>query len=1183
MSLSPRRHLADRPIGVLAVLVSILVLGALAIPGMRIRLFSGSDFGGGGVYVSLGANGLSINETLDRITRPAEEIVRSLPAADQVSTHTGNGYCSVQVQAARGYSGQQLVTQMTQAFNTHRYRFPKEMRAPSVHSWSSESMPLAVVALNRGSLSDEAFRTFIDRELIPSLQTIPGVARAEGYRFGNNSVQVAFDAERLAALGLDSERAATVLTSGATPGPSYPLPSHGAGGSERHVRVLPLAVSPTTVGTVRLDGRTSLIDVATLEARDPRRDDFRILVDGQPGDGLVVYATADANVYRASHEVARVVAEECGAYGMTAHLVFNSHEAFDEIAHEILVAAAWCAGFSFLFLVVFLRRWRVAVLVCTALPLSLMMAAVAMAVSGSGLNLLSLIGFLLASGMVVDNAIVIAESLLRARDERDPAERRLVLRRAANAVAMAIVVSTLTTIAMFLPVIVSDENAGRMFMVALAEPIVWSLVASLVVALVLVPMAFVRLYPKGLFTGGRRHAAHSVWLIATERWYGRVLARILLRPVLGLGLTMLLIGLGVGALVLLPSPEQQHQNEDRSLDLRVRTTGKMMDMDQVSAQLSDWTRLLAPHRERLGITCVIANTWRSGGGLTVYLVPVDRAGRTSDDIRRELVRLLPPSPNLILDDHQEMARLAAQDRKYKEAAALAKAKKEKEEKEKAEKEKLEKEKLAKEKAEKETLAKEKTASNTEAAQKQEGTSAAKDTTTASDAQEDEDEDEDEKVTLETDWLTFTLSAPDPRAVKEAKERLSAVLVAEGGLADLEKKRNRSYGREREERPDRGNLTLSLTRAAEEQGWQAEQVAQQVARFTGGERATEMPGGWYLSFGRTRTSDRTLSHLLETVVYQPTSRTSPSTRNPASKPATPATPASKSTTSGGAKTPAPTTASSRSTKATDDAALLPVNAPLLNLVQPAVAPREQTISRVNGLTHDNLQVVIRSSERKRILTSFPVLLKRANIPDGVTVKLAQEREDLDDGMRTIWIALFAAAAIIYLLMCILYESLLAPLTVMTTVPAGIVSVMGVFSLARMPLDPMVMLGLFLLVGIVINHGVVLVDRLGVTVPMHRLPRPAGGISRRALLGIAAASRRRFTPVLLTSLTTIAAAVPMAFSPGRIFGIPINGLGVSLSIGLTAATVFTLVVVPVVYQWLGICRAGTIAMLRGGRTA
>ncbi len=1160
-----------------AVLVTILVLGALAIPGMRIRLFTGGQFSGGGVYVSMSVSGMSTNETLDRLTRPAEEIVRSLAAADQVRSYTGGGHASLQVEPARGFTGQQLATQMTQAFSSHHYRFPQGMREPSVRSWSPDSMPLLVAAINRGALSDEAFRDFIERELIPAVQTIPGVARADVMRYGNRSVRVAFDTDRLAALRLDSDRAAQVVNGLATTPQSYPLPAvEGSGTTERHVRVLPQPMTPGTLAALRVDGHISLSDIATLEQRDPLRDDFRILVDGRSGEMLTVFATADANVYRASHEVGRLIASTCAAHGMASHLVENSHQAFDEIAHEILVAAGWCVGFSFAFLVLFLRRWRVAILVCSALPLSLLMAAVAMAVSGTELSLLSLIGFLLASGMVVDNAIVIAESLLRAREEANPAERKLVLRRAANAVAMAIIVSTLTTMAMFLPVMVTDEDSGRVLMLALGAPIVWSLIASLLVALVLVPLLFARIYPRGLRTTGGRGGSHGAWLIATERWYGRLLARILLRPVLGLSLAGALVGIGLLALLLLPTPEDRQFSEERVVDLQARSssnssgTGSSADLDQMSDMLARWSALLEPHRERLGITCVLGHTYRGSGGLQLYLVPVDPLGRSSDEIRREAVRLLPPHPTLVLDDHLELARFAANEVERKKEEAEFKAAEEKrkaEEMAKAEAEKTAEKKVASTA----TTANDRAEAEAKAAEKKKAEAEAK-------AKEEEQLAEQ----LSLDWLSFTLSSPDQRAVIEARRRLNEVLIAEGGLAKdhPNNQRNIRYGnRDGEERPDRGNLTLSLTRAAEEQGWRAEQVAQQIVRFTGGERAVRMPGGWWLGFGRNTTSDRTLAGLLETVVYQ-ASGPAPARSMAAAAPSPPKSATAAKSANGNTARPANATRNPTATGSADNVAPA-VNAPLLHLVQPAVAPRDQQISRTNGLTNGQLDVTIRRSERKRILANFPALLQRANLPANVAVQLRQNDTSRDDGMRSLWLALFSAAAIIYLLMCILYESLLAPLTVMTTVPAGIVSVMGVFKVAGMPLDPMVVLGLFLLVGIVINHGVVLVDRLGVTVPMHRLMRVDGHLSRRALLGMAAASRRRFTPVLLTSLTTIAAAVPMAFSPGRVFGAPISGLGLSLSIGLTAATVFTLLVVPIVYQWLGISRAGTRTLLRGGR--
>jgi multidrug efflux pump subunit AcrB len=1174
----PRRHLYDRPIGVLAVLLAILVLGGLAIPGMRIRLFTGNQYGSEAVSVSLGASGLSTREALDRVTRPAEEIIRSLPAAGDVESYTYNRGSSLQVQPAPGSTVRQLMTQLSQAFASHRQRFPAGMREPSINSWSGESQPLLVSAFDRGEFNEEAFNNFLERVLIPLVQGIPGVAKAEVSREGNPSVQVALNTDRLAALRLDSEKVVKMVNDAGRVAQSFPLPaSEGALARERHVRVLPVPMTPETLPAMRLDGRVSLADVATIEQRNPGQDQYRMLVNGHPGETLTVYANADANVYRTSHEVARVIAQECAAQGMVTHLISNSHEAFDEIAYEIMVAAGWCAGFSFLFLLLFLRRWRVAILVCMALPLSLVMAAIAMAVSGIDLSLLSLIGFLLASGMVIDNAIVISESLLRARSTSDANERRVVLRRAANAVAMAIIVSTLTTVAMFLPVMVTGNNAGRMWLVALAAPIVWSLIASLLVALVLVPMAFARLYPNGLLTAGRTAGGHGRWLIATERWYGRWLGRILLRPVFGLTLTGLLLGIGLVALYVLPKPENRQFNDERRIQFRMSSGASM---DQTAAVVAGWSKLLEAHRERLGIVCVLGYIWRNGGDLTIYLTPVDPLGRSSDDINYEILHILPPQPLVMLDEHIELARFAAREVKRKEAEA-------------AEKLKLAKEKEAEHEKEKVTNEKGDSKQQAETDERKRG-----------EKKESEKENEKEvtsKDELQITTLSFVLSAPDPRAVAKAHKRLNEVLSAEGGLL-LDKQSGREQ-RERGPRSSRSSITLSLTRAAEEQGWAAESVAGQMVRFAGDERPTRMPGDWWLGFGRDKTTDLTLSRLLETVVYQPAntparagtmkSNTNQSSQSTSVAPGSaPSVASSKTTTTApsvkGSRLSSPSSSSPAiaSPKSASSAAqkdpIQAVNAPLLHLVQPSSQPQESYIHRRNGLTQKELMVNIRMSERKRILSNFPALLARAHIPDGVEVRLAEQGHEVNDGVTALWIAMVTAAAVIYLLMCILYESLLAPLTVMTTVPAGIISVMGVFTIADIPMDPMVVLGLFLLVGIVINHGVVLVDRLGVTVPMHRLMRPDGKASHRALLAMAAASRRRFTPVVLTSLTTIAAAVPMTFSPGRIFGAPISSLGLSLSIGLTAATVFTLIVVPIVYQWLGLTRAGMLALLRGGRS-
>jgi HAE1 family hydrophobic/amphiphilic exporter-1 len=204
------------------------------------------------------------------------------------------------------------------------------------------------------------------------------------------------------------------------------------------------------------------------------------------------------------------------------------------------------------------------------------------------------------------------------------------------------------------------------------------------------------------------------------------------------------------------------------------------------------------------------------------------------------------------------------------------------------------------------------------------------------------------------------------------------------------------------------------------------------------------------------------------------------------------------------------------------------------------------------------------------------LARADVAPGTQIALSWWEEYEQKQSQQMQLAVLLAGLIIYLLMGILYESVLAPLSLMLTVPLVYLAVQGVLKACGMQLDNMVQVGSFLLIGVVVNHGVVLVDRLSGSVPMGRLDRRA---SRLPLLALAAGARRRFTPVVLTSLVTIAGAFPMIFGDGRFNGDSVSGLGSSLAVGMACGMFFTLLVVPLVYRWLGWLRAGVLRLYRG----
>jgi HAE1 family hydrophobic/amphiphilic exporter-1 len=1065
MASTRERHLFDRPVGVLSVLAALLVLGGMTLPGMRISL-NPPGMQAPMLFVNLNMDTESSSEALEALTRPAEEVLRAIPGVDAVDSRTKGGNARLFVWPDADTPVTQLSSKVSDALDANRQRFVGLTRRPTVGTWSfTDSQPLVAAAFGSGTMDTDAFNDLLEREVIPAVMRVPGVAKAGTNQDGNGVLLVAFEPERTTAARADP---ATIMGHiGASNPRSYTVPSRVDGQRrEQLVRVRTADLSENGLSEMPISGGAQLGDLAAV-ARLPASYGRWIMVNGRPGASIRVYPAPDANGYRASLEVTRVLEEQSRRLGLPMTLQSATHREIEAAAHELFVAGLWGAGFSALFLVLFLGRIRLAFVVCLALPLSMALALLAMACQDNRLNLFSLMGFLLATGMVIDNAIVVGESLLRAREASDPRERSLVLRRAVGGVAMAIVVSTLTTIALFLPMAVTGDSFMRPVLLSLGKPIMWSLAGSLLVALILVPMAFPRLYPRGLSASARGRASrgHASWLIALERAYGRLLAWFLLRPLLGLVLVLGLVLPGLAGWWFLPKAPGSGGEEERQFELNARMRGSPTD-EAIAAAFARWQRELEPHYHELGIVSTVADYSLDGGSLSVYLEPIDHLGRTSQEVQAKVVSLLSPQVAVALDEH--IGRAASQ------AVKLPDPEKE----------------------------------------KKDGAAKA-----GKDKGKDRKKDGGHQQVWGDNRLDFRIVAPDEAGADEAWIRLRALLAETPGVLNP--------GPQPNDPPQ--EVEFSLSRDAEERGWRADTLATQVTRYGGTRQVGLLPDGWSLRVGPLTTQPRTVERLLGIEVRQP----------------------------GNA-----------------------VADRLENLVERASMPSQTEIYRRDGLTQRNVWCSVDPAFREQFIEHLPELAAKADLPAGTRVTLSRWDQRMRESRTALILACVMSIAIIYLLMGILYESVVAPLALMVTVPTAIVSVLAAFNLARLAVDQMVLLGLFLLVGIVINHGVVLVDRIGALVPMARLEHltEPGRRPRRALLAIAAASRRRFTPVLLTSLTTIAGAVPMAFGHGRIMGSSIAGLGWSLGIGLSCALLFTLLMVPIVYEWLGALRVGILRLAR-----
>lgn len=192
------------------------------------------------------------------------------------------------------------------------------------------------------------------------------------------------------------------------------------------------------------------------------------------------------------------------------------------------------------------------------------------------------------------------------------------------------------------------------------------------------------------------------------------------------------------------------------------------------------------------------------------------------------------------------------------------------------------------------------------------------------------------------------------------------------------------------------------------------------------------------------------------------------------------------------------------------------------------------------------------------------LRSLVLPAGISVELGGQNDEMKQSFRSLQMAILLAVFLVYLVMAAQFESFLYPLIIMFTVPLALTgAVYGLF-LAGLSVSVISIIGAIMLAGIVVNNGIVLVDRI------NQLRREGALLAEAVLL----AGRERLRPILMTTSTTVLGLLPMALGLGE--GAELRTpLAVTVISGLLLATVLTLVVVPVIYTLLSGAGRGELA--------
>ncbi len=603
--LLPRLSL-DRPVTVIMAVAALLVVGVVAYTRIPLDLVPGG-LEGDRLYVRAGYADASPAEVEREVTRPLEEAIATVPRVGRVISGANRGGAWANVQFLPGTDMHEAYADLRDRIDRAMPELPEEIERVQVLRWNQDDWPVMWIG---ASLKGEFVDPFqlLDVHVRPALQRIEGVGTVEVRGEEARQVRIELDLGRLRGHGVEPFEVGRRLAS-----LNFALPGGRVmeGGRRIHVRSLGRFESLDQVRQLIVDDEHGLRlgDVAEVALKPPKQDWFT-RIDGRPALGIEVMKASGGNLVEISRGVRARLAQlqrRPHLEGVDFEIFWDQGEHIVESVDNLKSTGLWGGLFAALVLLFFLRAARMTLIITLAIPLSVTATVATIYFLGWSLNLITMMGLMLSLGLVVDNAIVIVENIHRRRQEgAGPREASI---RGAGEVGLAVTMATLTTVVVFLPLILmSGDEEFAFIMLRLGGPVIVGLLASLVIALLIVPLAAQRIGTSG---GGDPR------IIARGRAaYERVLAWVLTHR---LDTTLLVLAAMASMQIPMQGLERtdggSRNQKDIWLAFRMPEGQTIEAADRFIAGVED---TLLSHRESYGLRLV--ETWSSNSRGRIHLI-----------------------------------------------------------------------------------------------------------------------------------------------------------------------------------------------------------------------------------------------------------------------------------------------------------------------------------------------------------------------------------------------------------------------------------------------------------------------------------------------------------------------------------------------------------------------------------
>ncbi|MEX1994310.1 MAG: efflux RND transporter permease subunit [Steroidobacteraceae bacterium] len=638
------RFALRRPVTTLMTFVAVVLVGVLSMKLLPLELFPDIRFPG--ILVNIPYDGSTPEEVEQLITRPAEEAIATLSGIKEMRSTSSESGSEMIVFFEWGRDPAAVGFEVRTKLESIRHEFPPSANRILTRMFAAGDDRVVVVRI---SSEEDLSRQYdmLDRYLKKPIERLDGVARVSLEGVEPLELRILVDPVRLAAHGVDVARLRDALE-----GANFSVSAGEVTGGQQRFLVRPIGEFRTIedVRSFIVTGNVRLRDIADVRMVSPALTVGRHL-NGRPGVGLDVFKTTGANIVEVADRVMEVVDEAQKLpqlQGINVIVLSNQSENIHSSLTELRNAGLIGAVLALIVLYTFLRDLPTTLIVSLAVPFSLLITLAAMYFLGFSLNILTMMGMMLAVGLLVDNAVVVTESIFRHRQMNgsDPIASTLS---GVSEVGLAVLAGTLSTIIVFLPIVFGEESQISVFMVHVAVPIVIAMVASLFVAQTIIPTLTARFPAPPAIKAGSRYARVQDWYLRALNWLFHHKWKGALFVLLTVLSPIPLFATGMLKVDMFP----QDASDQLHLPYHIEGTYPLARTEEAVTRVENY---LEENRERFGIDLVYSYYTPDNASSVIKLKPRDEMPMEPRELMKEIEKGLPEiiigKPSFRFEDNQ---------------------------------------------------------------------------------------------------------------------------------------------------------------------------------------------------------------------------------------------------------------------------------------------------------------------------------------------------------------------------------------------------------------------------------------------------------------------------------------------------------------------------------------------------